>query len=87
VRPLKRDIACGICGLFACVHLTVLGATEAAHPHEHPPRPVIEVAALPPEPDHTHRDFDHSIRFESIAAVVSGAPLQINVFDHISVNA
>ena len=55
----------------------MLGVTEAAHPQERETRPAIEVAALPPEPDHGHRDFDRSVRIQLSEVMVttsSGAP-------------
>jgi hypothetical protein len=60
-----------ICGLLACAHASVLTTLEAAHPYKRETRPRIEAAALPPESDHTHRDFDRFIRLEA-TALVSG---------------
>jgi hypothetical protein len=68
----RRDVACAICGLFACAHLGVFGMIEAAHPRERETRPTIEATTPPPEPDHGHRDFDRSARIQSAEMTVSG---------------
>ena len=68
----RRDVACAVCGLLACAHLSVIWTIEAAHPHDREPRPTIEATALPPEPDHGHRDFDRSARIQGTEMTVSG---------------
>jgi hypothetical protein len=68
---LNRCHACAVAGL-ACAHLAVLGVTDAAHPHERKVQPTVEAAALPPEPPHTHQDYDRSIRIAASAMTVSG---------------
>src|SRR5436309_14482359 len=69
---MNRCHACAVAGLAACAHLTVLGVTEAAHPHERKVQPTVEAAALPPEPPHTHQDYDRSVRIAASAMTVSG---------------
>jgi hypothetical protein len=74
----RRDVVCTICGLVACAHLTVLGVTDAAHPVQREARAAIDVAALPPEPDHHHRAYDGSVRIQlnemAVSGTSSGAP-------------
>ena len=67
----RRDVACAIHGLVACVACAVLGFSEIAHHHQHETGPAIEMA-LPPELDDTHRDYERSIRFEASAITASG---------------
>ena len=69
---MNRCHACAVAGLAACAHLAVLGVTEAAHPREREARPAVKVTALPPEPDHGHRDFYRSVRFQATTVTVSG---------------
>jgi len=73
---LPRDLVCATCGLVACAHLMLLGPVEAAHPHGHGARAAFTVKALPPEPDHTHRDYDRSVRVRLARApvLVSATP-------------
>ena len=68
----QRDAACAVCGLLACAHLAALGVIEAVHLHEGADRR-IEATALPPEPDHTHRDVYRQIHFQTISVAVSGS--------------
>ena len=72
MTPPRRDATCVICGLFACAHLAVLNVTEAMHLHQHEDRPALSVDALPPEPDHAHRDYDRSARIQLTEMAVSG---------------
>ncbi|SRR5437879_4514198 len=69
---MNRCHACAVAGLAACAHLAVLGVIEAAHPHERKVPPTVEAAALPPEPPHTHQDYDRYIRFRATTMVASG---------------
>ena len=61
---IKRDIVCTICGLTACGCANAGTFVEAVHPHQRALRAAItrEVDALPPEPDHTHQDYDRAVR-------------------------
>jgi len=74
VNP-RRDVACAVHGLVACVacaHLVVLGTIEAVHPRVTRLDPAIQTPGLPPEPDHTHRDYDRSARIQGGEMTVSG---------------
>ena len=53
---IRRDVVCGICGLAACAHLTVLGMQEAAHPRD----------ALPPEQEHIHQEYERAARIADV---------------------
>ncbi len=72
MTPLPRDVACAVCGLFACAHLAALGAHEAAHPAQHQARPAVVAEALPVELDHTHDEFNRSVRITLNEVTVSG---------------
>jgi hypothetical protein len=72
MTPIRRDVACAVRGLFACAHLGALGAVEAAHPHHFEGRPTVIAEALPVEPEHTHQDFDRSVRLGLNSVTVSG---------------
>lgn len=72
VMAPRRELVCAVCGLVGCAHLAVLGVTEAAHPHQPEARSVVETAALPPEPDHGHRDVHRPVRFRVESVAVSG---------------
>jgi hypothetical protein len=81
VAPRLDDV-CAVwwgLGFFACAHVAVLSVIEAAHPHQHEPRPAIERAALPPEQDHGERDFERSTRTESTEVGVSGTAARARV--------
>jgi len=69
---MNRCHACAVAGLAACAHLAVLGVTDAAHPRERETRPTVAASALPPEPPHTHQDYDRYIRFRATGMVASG---------------
>ena len=57
---MTRCTACALAGLAACAHLAVLSVVEAHHPRESRAGITTEVDALPPEPDHTHQDYDRN---------------------------
>jgi len=54
-----------------CAHLVALGFIEAGHPPHHETRPAVASEALPPEPDHTHDDFDRAVRIGGSAVTVT----------------
>ena len=69
MTPIRRDVACAVCGLVACAHLTVL---DAAHSHSYETQPIVLSEGLPTEPDHTHDDFERSVLIELSNVTVSG---------------
>jgi uncharacterized phage protein gp47/JayE len=69
------DGFCAIC-LGACACLAVGEFHEAMDPARHEAEAAFAVEALPPEPDHGHRDYDRSVQVQLARApvLVSATP-------------
>jgi len=81
---IKRDVVCTVCGFVVCV-CAAAPLVEALHPHQRGSRTAItrEVKALPPEQDHTHREYDRAARIVDVvkyAVTTSSEPPPGNNF-------